>query len=321
MAGKIKSEVKIGIMVAVTIAVFILGFNFLRGRGLFSSDKKYYTYYYKDVQGLQESAVIQLKGLGVGKVSKIELLADRRIKVSFALRKDIKVPQGTIAKLASADLISGTKIISLEMPAVGNTMIVEEGGFIKGKESEGLLDNLGSQVSPLVSVLQHTVITLDTLLNTVNNIINDDTRKHLNASFASLEVGLDQLSMLATQLNAQSGNLAGVIKNANSITGNLANSNEHISNTLTNLESFSTSLNKAPIQETVEDLQKAAASLQGIVSKINDNNGSLGMLLSDKKLYNNLASTLGTLDTLLGDLKAHPAKYINVSVFGRKAKE
>jgi phospholipid/cholesterol/gamma-HCH transport system substrate-binding protein len=321
MAGKIKSEVKIGIMVAVTIAVFILGFNFLRGRGVFSSDKKYFTYYYNDVQGLQESAVIQLKGLGVGKVSKIELLADKRIKVSFALRKDLKIPQGTVAKLASADLISGTKIISLDMPAVNNAQIIEAGGFIKGKESEGLFDNLSSQVSPLVSVLQHTVVSLDTLLNTVNNIINDDTRKHLNASFASLEVGLDQLSLLATQLNAQSGNLAGVIKNANSITGNLANSNEHISNTLTNLESFSTSLNKAPIQQTVEDLQKTASSLQGIVSKINDNNGSLGMLLSDKKLYNNLSSTLGTLDTLLGDLKAHPAKYINVSVFGRKTKE
>jgi phospholipid/cholesterol/gamma-HCH transport system substrate-binding protein len=321
MAGKIKNEVKIGIMVAVTIAVFILGFNFLRGRGVFSSDKEYYTYY-KDVQGLQESAVVQLKGLGVGKVTKIELQGNRIIKVTFALRKDVHVPVGTFAQLASADLISGTKIINLNMDAASNSQaFVQPGGEIKGKESEGLLDNLSSQVSPLVGVLQHTVISLDTLLNTVNNIINDDTRKHLNASFASLETGLDQLSLLATQLNAQSGNLAGVIKNANSITGNLANSNEKISSTLNNLETFSTSLNNAPIQQTVEDLQKAAAALQGIVSKVNDNNGSLGMLLSDKKLYNNLSSTLGTLDTLLGDLKAHPAKYINVSVFGRKAKE
>lgn len=318
MASKIKNEVKIGIMVAITITLFILGFNFLRGRGAFSSDKDYFTYY-NDVQGLQESAVIQLKGFAVGKVSRIELQADRRIKVTFALKKDIKVPKGTIAQLASNDLISGTKVVSLNMS--NELAYIQEGGFIEGKESQGILDNLGSQVSPLVGVLQHTVVSLDTLLNTVNNIINDDTRKHLNASFASLEIGLDQLSLLATQLNAQSGNLAGVIKNANSITGNLANSNDRISGTLTNLESFSTSLNKAPIQQTVEELQKAAASLQGIVSKINDNNGSLGMLLSDKKLYNNLSGTLGTLDTLLGDLKAHPAKYINVSVFGRKAKE
>jgi phospholipid/cholesterol/gamma-HCH transport system substrate-binding protein len=318
MAGKIKNEVKIGIMVAAAITVFILGFNFLRGRGVFSSDRKYFTYY-NDVQGLQESAVIQLKGLGVGKVSKIELQADHTIKVTFSLHKEIKVPKGTVAQLASADLISGTKIVSLNM--TNASTFIEPGGFIQGKESQGILDNLGSQVSPLVGVLQHTVVSLDTLLNTVNNIINEDTRQHINASFASLEVGLDQLSALATQLNAQSGNLAGVIKNANSITGNLANSNERISNTLTNLEGFSTSLNNAPVQQTVEDLQKAAAALQGIVSKINDNNGSLGMLLSDKRLYNNLSSTLGTLDTLLGDLKQHPAKYINVSVFGRKAKD
>lgn len=318
MAFKMKNEVKIGLLVTITIALFILGFNFLRGRGAFSSDKKYYSYY-DNVQGLQASAVVQLNGYAVGKVSEIELQPDRRIKVTLQLRKEMKVPKGTIAQLASADLISGTKLITLNM--TNDRTYIPEGGEITGKASGGILDNLGDQVSPLVGVLQHTVVSLDTLLNTVNNIINDDTRKHLNSSFASLEIVLQQLSGLTTQLNAQSGNLAGMIKNANSITGNLANSNERITNTLGNLESFSTSLNKAPIQQTVEQLQQAASSLQGIVSKINDNNGTVGMLLNDKKLYNNLASTLNTLDTLLGDINRHPAKYINVSVFGRKTKD
>lgn len=318
MAFKMKNEVKIGILVAAAIAVFILGFNFLRGKGLFSSAKKYYSFY-DNVQGLQESAVVQLKGFAIGKVSAIELQPDRRIKVTYQLGKEIKVPKGSVAQLVSADLISGTKLISLEM--TNATEYIPEGSVIPGKASGGLLDNLGDQVSPLVGVLQHTVSSLDTLLNTVNNIINEDTRKHLNSSFASLEIVLHQLSGLTSQLNAQSGNLAGVIQNANSITGNLASSNERISNTLGNLETFSTSLNNAPIQQTVEELHRTATSLQGIVSKIDDNNGSLGMLLSDKKLYNNLTGTLGTLNTLLEDINKHPAKYINVSVFGRKAKE
>ncbi len=318
MAVKIKNEVKIGILVAVTITLFILGFNFLRGKGLFSSDKEYYSYY-DNVQGLQESAAVQLSGYAIGKVSRIELQPDRKIKVTFRMKKDIKIPKGTTAQLAAADLISGTKIISLNM--TNEQEYIAEGGMIPGKAAGGILDNLGDQVSPLLGVVQHTVSSLDTLLNTVNNTINDDTRKHLNSSFASLEVVLQQLSGLATQLNAQSGNLAGVIKNANSITGNLANSNERISNTLGNLESFSTSLNKAPIQQTVEELQRTATSLQGIVSKINDSNGSLGMMLSDKKLYNNLTGTLGTLNTLLEDINKHPAKYINISVFGRKVKD
>ncbi len=317
MAFKLKHEAKIGILVATTIILFILGFNFLRGRGVFSSDKEYITYY-DNVQGLQESAVVQLKGLTVGRVSEI-VLQGAKIKVTFLLKKEVKIPVGSVAQLASADLISGTKIITLDM--TNSTEFIPAGGTVTGKASGGILDNLSDQVSPLVGVMQHTVISLDTLLNSVNNVINDDARRHLNSSFASLESGLDQLAALSAKLNAQSGNLAAVISNANSITGNLANSNARITNTLGNLEEFSGSLRNAPVGQTLEKLQQTADQLQGIVSKINNNDGSLGMLLSDKKLYNNLSSTLGTLDTLLGDLKQHPSRYINVSVFGRKAKD
>jgi phospholipid/cholesterol/gamma-HCH transport system substrate-binding protein len=318
MAVKPRSEIKIGLMVVITITLFILGINFLRGKGLFSSDKGYSTVY-SDIQGLQESAEVRLNGLKIGQVDKIELQPDRKIKVHFLLNKEIKVPKGSVVQLTAADLISGTKILNLEMS--NDPQILPENSVIESQEAEGILGNLGSQVSPMLETVKHTVVSLDTLLNTINDIINDDTRKHLNASFASLEVGLNQLSGLASELNKQSGELAGVIKNANSITGNLAANNAQINNTLNNLQDFSTSLKNAPVQETVEDLRRAAADLQSLVSKANDSNGSLGLLLNDKRLYNNLSTTLGTLDTLLGDVKEHPGKYINVSVFGSKARE
>jgi phospholipid/cholesterol/gamma-HCH transport system substrate-binding protein len=318
MAVKARNEIKIGIMVAVTITLFILGINFLRGKGIFSSQKKFYTVY-NDIQGLQVSAEVRLNGLKIGSVDKIELQPNRSIRVDFLLDKHINVPKGTVARLAAADLISGTKILNLEM--TNDPVMIPENSLVEGKPTAGILDNLGEKVSPLFETVNHTVVSLDTLLNTVNNIINDDTRKHLNASFASLEIGLNQLSLLASQLNAQSGELAGVIKNANSITGNFASNNDHINKTMNNLENFSTTLNNAPIQQTVDELHKAAASLQSLVAKANDSQGSLGLLMSDKRLYNNLSTTLGTLDTLLGDVKAHPAKYINVSVFGSKARQ
>jgi phospholipid/cholesterol/gamma-HCH transport system substrate-binding protein len=318
MAVKPRSEIKIGLMVVITITLFILGINFLRGKGLFSSDKGYSTVY-SDIQGLQESAEVRLNGLKIGQVDQIELQPDRKIKVHFLLNKEIKVPKGSVVQLTAADLISGTKILNLEMS--NDPQILPENSVIESQEAEGILGNLGSQVSPMLETVKHTVVSLDTLLNTINDIINDDTRKHLNASFASLEVGLNQLSGLASELNKQSGELAGVIKNANSITGNLAANNAQINNTLNNLQDFSTSLKNAPVQETVEDLRRAAADLQSLVSKANDSNGSLGLLLNDKRLYNNLSTTLGTLDTLLGDVKEHPGKYINVSVFGSKARE
>jgi phospholipid/cholesterol/gamma-HCH transport system substrate-binding protein len=317
-SAKPRNEIKIGLMVAVTITLFILGINFLRGKGLFSSDKGYSTVY-NNIQGLQESAEVRLNGLKIGQVDKIELQSNRTIKVHFLLKKEIKVPRGSVVQLTSADLISGTKILNLEMS--NDPQILPENSVIQSKEAEGLLGNLGSQVSPMLETVTHTVVSLDTLLNTVNNIINDDTRKHLNASFASLEVSLNQLSGLATELNKQSGELAGVIRNANSITGNLAANNAQINNTLNNLQDFSTSLKNAPVQETVDDLRKAAADLQSLVAKANNSNGSLGLLMNDKRLYNNLSTTLATLDTLLGDVKAHPGKYINVSVFGSKARQ
>jgi phospholipid/cholesterol/gamma-HCH transport system substrate-binding protein len=319
MAVKVKNELKIGILVVVAIVMFVLGLNFLKGKSIFSSENEYYTYY-DNVQGLQESASVQLSGLAIGRVSGIELQKDKRIKVIFTLDKQVRIPTGSFAKLASADLISGTKIITLEL-ADSTTGILKDGSFVQGKDFTGLLDNLSENVSPLVSSLQHTIVTVDTLVNSVNSLFNEETRRHLNQSMVSLDVALKQLAGLAASLNSQSKNLSGVIENANSITSNLANSNEKISNTLTNLETFSNTLSKAEMDKTLNSLQAAAAGLQGIVVKVNDNQGSIGMMLSDKQLYNNLTETLATLDILLADLKSHPAKYINVSVFGRKVKQ
>lgn len=319
MAVKVKNELKIGILVVVAIVMFVLGLNFLKGKSIFSSENEYYTYY-DNVQGLQESASVQLSGLTVGRVSGIELQKDKRIKVIFTLDKKVSIPTGSFAKLAAADLISGTKIINLEL-SDSSSSYLKDGSFVQGKDFTGLLDNLSENVSPLVSSLQHTIVTVDTLVHSVNSLFNEETRRHLNQSMVSLDLALRQLAGLATSLNDQSKNLSGVIENANSITANLANSNGKISNTLTNLETFSNTLSRAEMDKTLNSLQAAAAGLQGIVAKINDSQGSLGMMLSDKQLYNNLTETLSTLDVLLADLKAHPAKYINVSVFGRKVKQ
>lgn len=317
MAIKVKNELKIGILVAAAIVLLVLGLNFLKGKNIFSSENEFYTYY-DNVQGLQESAIVQINGLGIGKVSSIALQPDKRIKVAFTVAKKLDVPVGSVAKLATSDIISGTKVISLQL--TDSTRFLKDGDFIKSEGSQGLLDNLSETVSPLLGSVQNTVITLDTLLNSVNNIINGQTRKHLNRSFAALDTALIQFAELSKVLNAQSQHLAGVIENVNSITSNLANNNEKINSTLSNLETFSTELTKGDIQQTLQDLQAASAQFKGLMTKINENDGTLGMLVNDKKLYENLTKTLSSLDLLLDDVKQHPAKYINVSVFGRKTK-
>lgn len=315
MAFKVRNEIKIGILVVAAILMLVLGLNFLKGKKLFSDESQFFTFY-DNVEGLQESAVVQLNGFTVGRVSSMEMQQDQRIKVGLTIRNEFKIPVGSEAELAAADLISGTKIVSLRLTK--NTTYLQDGAVITGKPYQGILGSLSENVSPLMATIQHTIGSIDSLVSTVNELFDEETASHLNQSMVSLNKGLKALASLSESLNEQSENLSGVIQNTNSVTGNLAANNEKITNTFTNLESFSQTLSQAELDKTMADLQKTAASLQGIISKVDNNTGTLGMLLNDKRLYENLSGTLSSLDTVLTDLRAHPYKYINVSVFGRK---
>jgi phospholipid/cholesterol/gamma-HCH transport system substrate-binding protein len=312
----LSKEARIGLLVSVAILILFTGFYFLRGANLFSRENTY-TCYFTNVQGLQPSAAVQIKGLGVGRVSEIKL-EGTKVKVLITVSKNTPVPQGTIAKLASADLL-GSKVIALEL---GNsTAIVEDEGVLPTAIEGGLIDNISTEISPLIKDIRMVVARLDTTVISINGILNEETQTKLNSSIASLEVTMNNFSQLSQKLNNESGELQSIIRNANSITTNLSNNNERISNILKNAETTTNQLSRAPIEATVNDLQAAANQLQGVINKINTNQGSLGMLVNDKELYTNLSASLTSLNNLMADLKAHPSRYINVTIFGKKRKD
>ncbi|OSZ82022.1 hypothetical protein CAP35_01760 [Chitinophagaceae bacterium IBVUCB1] len=314
---KFTKEARIGLVVALAFLIFFAGFYFLKGANLFSGENEYYAYF-NDVQGLQTSSAVQVKGLTVGRVVAIKLNdKDSLVKVLIAVKKDIDVKEGSSVKLASADLL-GTKVLKLELSDKGKEL--EEGATLPAKVEGGIVDNLSGEIAPLITDIRHVVASLDTVLYGVNDMLNKDTRKHLANSMSSLDVTLSNFSALSQKLNNESNQLAGVIRNANSITTNLANSNQQITNIMKNADDISTQLAHSPIEQTVKDLQATIAQLNGIMAKINNNEGSLGMLVNDKALHNNLAESLKTLDALMADMKAHPSRYINVTIFGRKNK-
>lgn len=314
---KFSKEARIGLLVGVSLLVFFAGFYFLKGANLFSGENTYYTYY-DNVQGLQPAASVQVKGLGIGRVAAIKLDENGKVKVTLSVSKKIKITEGTVAKLISADLL-GTKAISLEI--ANNQQEVKNEGVLASALEGGLLDNLSYQITPLIKDINHVVITLDTVLAGVNGMLGPETRQRLSNSVASLDVTMKNFSQLSAKLNGESEHLASVIHNANSITGNLANSNQQISNILKNADNISSQLANAPVQQAFTDLQSTINQLQGIVNKINTNQGSLGMLVNDKDLYNNLSEALKTLNSLMADVNAHPSRYINVTIFGKKNKD
>ncbi|MBS1773544.1 MAG: MCE family protein [Bacteroidetes bacterium] len=313
---KFSKEARIGLLVALALLIFFAGFYFLKGSSLLSRENTYYAYF-DDVQGLQSSSPVQIKGLGIGRVAKIEF-SKEKVKVTLSISKKVKLMEGTTVKLIATDLLN-TKALRLDLGSGSNEL--PNKAELQGSQEGGLLDNLSGEISPLITDIRKVVATLDTVMLGVNNMLNTETREHLKNSVAALEVTMKNFSNLSAKLNNESNQLASVIRNANSITSNLAANNQQITNIMHNAEGISNQLANAPLEQTIKDLQATVSQLQGVISKVNNNEGSLGMMVNDKQLYNNLSETLKTLNLLIADLNAHPSRYINVTIFGKKNKD
>lgn len=308
-------EARIGLMVAMSVLVLFAGFYFLRGSNIFSTEYKYYAYY-DNVSGLQPSAAVQMKGLGVGKVSAIQLNGGNKVKVTIAIEKKTRIPKGTVAKLASLDLL-GTKGIVLDLGT--NTDMVENGETLPAAVEGGIVDKISSEVTPLLQDVRKVVNNVDSVLTSVNMIFSQQARDDLQKTISALHVAMDHFSSLSNTLDKQSTALGHVIQNADKITTNLSNNNENINKTLSNLKTTTDNLASAPIKETIAKLQSASDELSSVMKKMNDGQGTIGMAMNDKKLYEDLRTTLKGFNDLVTDLKAHPSRYINITVFGRKA--
>lgn len=311
---KFSKEARIGLLVAVAILIFFAGFYFLKGANLFSGENEYYVYY-SDVQGLQPSSSVLIKGLSVGHVSEINLTEDGKVKVTIAVSNNTNVPEGTVANLMATDLL-GTKAISLELGK--SSQNVADESVLPGKVEGGIIDAISVEITPLLQDMRHAVGTLDSVLGSINYVLDATAQSNLKNSLANLNTTMSNFSELSNRLNAESGHLQGIIRNTNSITSNLASNNERINRVISNAEQVTNQLNNAPIEQTVKALQETIDQLKAVSYKLNSNEGSLGLLVNDTSLYRNINSSLNTLNFLMSDIEAHPTRYINVSIFGRK---
>ncbi len=311
---KFSKEARIGLLVASAILIFFAGFYFLKGANIFSGENEYYAYY-EDVQGLQPSSPVQVKGMSVGRVSDIRLNGNDKVKVTIAINKKTKIPQGSVAKLISMDLL-GSKAVSLELS--NSSVTAEDESTLAAEIEGGIIDALSVEITPLLRDMRHAVGTLDSVLITVNNVLDPQSKAYLAQSIANLDATMANFSQLSASLNAEGAQLQGIIRNANSITSNLASNNEQITQIINNAASVTNQLSAAQIDRTMGEFQAAAHNLTTVLNKVNSKDGSLGLLVNDPNMYNNLNSSLNTLNALMADIQAHPTRYINLTIFGRK---
>lgn len=316
---KITNETKVGALAAVAITLLILGFNFLKGRNLFSNADRIYAKY-ANVSGLATSNAVMINGLQVGTVYDIKPM-DKRIDtilVTLNLTKELNIPDNSVAMIKTPAL--GTPEVDIIMGNSGH--MISKGDTILSQATPGLLDNVLKTVDPVLTQVTLVLHSVDSVLNKFSDILDPRTKGNLRSLIAGFNNDANALTVTIDRLNGmldkQNGSLSKTMDNLNSFTGNLAKNNDNLTGTLSNLKKTTDQLANGNLGKTLNQLDTGTAALENILAKLNSTNGSAGALLNDRTLYNRLNSTVRSLNTLLDDLKVHPKRYINISVFGKK---
>jgi phospholipid/cholesterol/gamma-HCH transport system substrate-binding protein len=318
---KITNETKIGALTLVAVTCLVLGFNFLKGKSLFSKTNQIVAKY-NNISGLLKSNAVSINGYQIGSVAEIKPDASlKELTVTINLNSGINIPDNSVAEIKSNPL--GATTINVVLGNSATTLA--NGATIKTiNPGSGLLDAAMGKLDPVLGGVKNSLNNLDSLLLNVNNVLDGNTKANIQQLMGSLNRTAANLTTSSASLNGilnnQTGALAKTLDNVSSFTGNLAQNNEKITSVMSNLATTTDKFAKIEITQTLENLNLTISELKGIVSKLNTTNGTAGMLLNDARLYNNLAATTNKINTLLDDVRTHPKRYINVSVFGRKDK-
>lgn len=305
---KISKEVKTGILAVLAIFLVIYGYSFLKGSNLFSSERTFYVSY-DNVAGLSVSAPVTINGYAIGQVKSIDFENNSgRLKVTFTLTKDFEFSKNSIVQIYSTSLIGGNALAIV--PEIDPNNVAKSGDTLKGEIEKGMLETVTSGLKPLEDRFYKTLSGLDTLLYNVNSILNDSTKKDLTQAISSLNKTMYSFKGASASLNSL------LKENKPKLDKTFA----YLETTTENLAKLSDSLSEINIKTMANNLESTLASFDAIMKKMEDGEGSIGKLLNDEKLYENLEGASKQLEELLRDLKENPKRYVHISVFGKKAK-
>jgi len=305
---KITREVKTAILVIGSILLFFWGYSFLKGKNLFDTTRKFYVVY-DNVEGLAPSAAVTINGLTVGKVNTITI-QEKTGKLLVEIQMDNEVP---VAKSSTASIYEpgfiGGKQIAIN-PNFEDTNYAKSGDYLQPKVILGLTASLEKNLAPIQEKLDKVLANADALLVNLNDVLDANTKSNLKKTIAELNTTM-------TNFSSVSGNLDKVVADNKEKLGSVVS---NLDKTTGNFAKISEDLEKAKLGATVENLEKTLVSVNKMMADMESGKGTMGKLMKDETMYNNLTKASKEIELLLQDLRLHPTRYVNVSLFGKKEK-
>lgn len=307
---KFSKEIKVGILTVAAIALFIFGYQYLKGRNLLEDDRTFYAVY-DNVEGLTASAPVTINGLRVGNIDNIDFLdGSGRLLVKFHVNESFNFSSESVASVYSTSLIGG-KALAIIPDYDSKARLAKPGDTLKSNTDDGIQGKVMDEFLPMKDKIEHMIVSADSVLTAVNETLNPKTRLTISSSLEEANKTLVQIRKLSL--------------NANSL---LTDNREQLDRTIGNLDTttknfaaISDTLAKVEIAGTVKELESAIAKFNIVLDDIASGKGSLGKLMTDDKLYENLEKTTRQAEMLMQDIKLNPKRYVHFSVFGKNPGE
>jgi phospholipid/cholesterol/gamma-HCH transport system substrate-binding protein len=304
---KFSKEIKVGILTVGAIALFIFGYQYLKGRNLLKADRSFYAVY-DNVEGLTTSAPVTINGLRVGNIDDIDFLdSSGRLLVKFHVDESFKFSSESIASVYSASLIGG-KALAIIPDYESTARPAKPGDTLRSNTDDGLQGKIMDEFFPLKDKIEHMVVSADSALTVINQTLNTKTRRAITTSLEEVNRTLIEIRLIS--------------KNANSL---LKDNRKQLDRTLANLDTtaknfvaISDTLTQVDIAGTVKELESAITKFNLVLDNVTTGKGSLGKLMTDDTLYENLERTTRQAEMLMQDIKLNPKRYVHFSVFGKK---
>lgn len=306
---KTSKEIKTATLVLSGIVLFIFIFNYLKGENLLSNSRKI-TAIYKNVEGLATSSAVTINGHTVGRVQDIQFTDDGSgmLQVRMLIDSDFKFSKNSSAQLYESGLIGGKAIAII--PANDGGENVVSGDVLRSEIKPGLTDLVNQRLTPLQEKIEAVMVSAEALLLNVNSIFDDQTKSNIKGSLSKLETTLSSFENTSNSLQSI------LEDNKGSITTTLDN----FGTISQDISAVSTTLSQADLASTIEGLKSTINGFNTLLTNIEKGEGSVGRLVKDEGLYNNLEGALGQLEALLEDMKRNPKRYVHFSLFGKKNK-